>query len=58
MSYRDVLLTCYLDGRTRDEAAQRLSVSVDVVKGRLERGREMLRRRLTRRGLSLGAVTA
>jgi RNA polymerase sigma factor (sigma-70 family) len=55
-NYRTPLVLCYLEGRTRDEAAQELGCSVDAVKGRLERGRALLRRRLTRRGLSLSAA--
>ncbi|OWK38479.1 sigma-70 family RNA polymerase sigma factor [Fimbriiglobus ruber] len=49
------LLLCYLDGMTRDEAAQQLGVSVDILRGRLERGRSRLRSRLVRRGVSLPA---
>jgi RNA polymerase sigma factor (sigma-70 family) len=52
--YRGPLVLCYLEGRTRDEAARQLGVSVAAVKGRLERGRDMLRDRLTRRGCCLG----
>jgi RNA polymerase sigma factor (sigma-70 family) len=54
--YRAPLLLCYLDGKTRDEAAQQLGWSLDVFRGRLERGREALRRRLVRRGLALSAA--
>jgi hypothetical protein len=54
-SYRDVLVLCYLEGQTRDEAARQLGVDVGVVKGRLERARKMLAQRLTRRGLTLSA---
>jgi RNA polymerase sigma factor (sigma-70 family) len=54
-AYRDVLVLCYLEGQTRDEAAQRLGVDVGVVKGRLERGRKMLADRLRARGLTLSA---
>jgi len=53
--YRDVLVLCYLEGLTRDEAAERLRVAVGAVKGRLERGRKLLADRLARRGLTLGA---
>src|SRR5208282_2428506 len=54
-TYRLPLLLCYLDGRTRDEAAHQLGVKADVVRGRLERGRDKLRSRLTRRGVTLSA---
>ena len=53
--YRAPLILCYLDGRTRDEAAHQLGWSLDVFRGRLDRGREALRRRLVRRGLALSA---
>lgn len=51
--YRLPLVLCYLEGRTQEEAAQQLGWSAGVLKGRLDRGREHLRRRLTRRGLAL-----
>ncbi|MCI0642145.1 MAG: sigma-70 family RNA polymerase sigma factor [Gemmataceae bacterium] len=54
--YRAPLLLCYLEGKTRDEAAEELGWSPGSVKGRLERGRELLRQRLLRRGLPLSAV--
>jgi RNA polymerase sigma factor (sigma-70 family) len=53
--YRLPLLLCYLEGRTRDEAAAVLNLTPGTVKGRLERGREVLRERLARRGVSLSA---
>jgi RNA polymerase sigma factor (sigma-70 family) len=54
--YRAPLLLCCLEGRSRDEAAEQLGWSLGKVKGRLERGRQLLRRRLARRGLTLPAV--
>jgi RNA polymerase sigma factor (sigma-70 family) len=51
--FRAPLLLCYLEGKTRDEAAQELGWSSGTLRGRLERGRELLRERLTRRGLAL-----
>jgi RNA polymerase sigma factor (sigma-70 family) len=58
--YRLPLLLCYLEGQTRDEAAAALGISVGTVKGRVRRGCDLLRRRLTRRGvsLSLGLLAA
>lgn len=53
---REPLILCCLQGRTRDEAAETLGCSVIVVKGRLERGRDLLRRRLQRRGVELPAA--
>jgi RNA polymerase sigma factor (sigma-70 family) len=54
--YRAPLVLCYLEGRTRDEAAQELGWSEGRFRGRLERGREVLRSRLLRRGLGLSAA--
>jgi RNA polymerase sigma factor (sigma-70 family) len=56
--YRAPLVLCYLEGRTRDEAAAQLGWPPARVKSRLERGRDLLRVRLARRGLALGAVPA
>jgi WD40 repeat protein len=53
VSLRQPLILCCLEGRTRDEAAALLGCSVSAVKGRLERGREMLRQRLKQRGVQL-----
>ncbi|HYT94852.1 MAG TPA: sigma-70 family RNA polymerase sigma factor, partial [Gemmataceae bacterium] len=55
-SLRQPLVLCYLEGKTRDEAAQQLRWSVGRLKGRLERGRRLLCSRLTRRGVTLPAV--
>jgi RNA polymerase sigma factor (sigma-70 family) len=54
--YRAPLVLCYLEGRTRDEAAQELGWSLGTLRGRLERGRDLLRARLARRGLTLSAT--
>jgi RNA polymerase sigma factor (sigma-70 family) len=53
--YRLPLLLCYLEGKTRDEAAAALTLSPGTLKGRLERGRRILRDRLERRGVTLSA---
>ena len=47
------LVLCYLQGRTRDEAAAQLGMTLATLKRRLERGRHLLQVRLTRRGVSL-----
>src|SRR5262249_34936518 len=54
--YRAPLLLCCLEGRTRDEAARQLGWTLGALKGRLERGRDLLRKRLARRGLTLDAA--
>ena len=53
--YRQPLILCYLDGLTHQEAARRLGWPVGTVKVRLVRGRRLLRDRLHRRGIALGA---
>ncbi len=54
--YRAALVLCYLEGRTRDEAAKQLGWSLRTLDRRLERGRYLLRVRLTRRGLTLSTA--
>ncbi len=56
--YRVVLILCCLDGKSRDEAARELNCSPGSIKGRLERGRELLQHRLAKRGLPLAAALA
>src|SRR5713101_3064235 len=51
--YRAPLLLCYFEGQTQDEAARQLNWKKRTVKFRIERGRNLLRKRLTRRGLAL-----
>ena len=51
--YRVTLVLCYLEEKTQEEAARLLGWPKGAVKGRLERGREQLRARLSRRGLEL-----
>src|SRR5439155_12116175 len=53
--YRLPLVLCYLRGLSRDEAARQLGWTVQSLKGRLERGRLLLRDRLARRGITLSA---
>jgi RNA polymerase sigma factor (sigma-70 family) len=54
--FREPLVLCYLEGLRHDEAARRLGWSETTLKGRLQRGRELLRHRLVRRGLGLAAL--
>jgi hypothetical protein len=54
-TYREPLLLCYLEGMTRDRVARRLNVTLRTLDRRLARGRELLRRRLSRQGITLTA---
>src|SRR5262249_61018197 len=56
--YRAPLVLCFLETRTQDEAAELLGCSKSTLRRRLEHGRELLRRRLRRRGgaLSVGLL--
>jgi RNA polymerase sigma factor (sigma-70 family) len=51
--YRQPLVLCYFDGQTHDQAAARLAWPVGTVRTRLSRGRDLLHRRLVRRGVTL-----
>ncbi|HMF14984.1 MAG TPA: sigma-70 family RNA polymerase sigma factor [Gemmataceae bacterium] len=51
--YRVLVVLCYLQGRTYDEAARLLSLAKGTVSTRLTQARVLLRRKLTRRGLAL-----
>jgi RNA polymerase sigma factor (sigma-70 family) len=55
-AYRAPLVLCYLQGKSRDEAARELGWTVGKVKGGLERGRALLRARLTPQGLAVPAA--
>jgi RNA polymerase sigma factor (sigma-70 family) len=55
-AYRSPLLLCYLEGRTRDQAAKQLGCPLRTLERRLQRGRALLRVRLTRRGFTLSAA--
>lgn len=58
--YRDPVVLCYLEGLTYEEAGTQLHWPTGTVAGRLAKARELLRVRLTRRGvvLSSGALAA
>jgi RNA polymerase sigma factor (sigma-70 family) len=53
---RAPLLLCYYRGLTQDEAAAELGWKPRTIKARIARGRNILRRRLTRRGVDLPAA--
>jgi RNA polymerase sigma factor (sigma-70 family) len=55
---RTPLVLCYLDGRTRDEAAQQLGWSLRTLHRRLDEGRKRLRERLGRRGIAPALLAA
>ncbi len=57
-TYRIPVVLCDLNGQTHAEAARRLRCPVGTVSVRLRRARDLLRRRLTRRGLSVPAGVA
>ena len=51
-SYRAAVVLCFFEGRTHEEAADRLGWPVGTVKGRLARAKDLLRDRLTHDGES------
>lgn len=54
--YRAPLVLCYLEGMTNEQAARKLGWPIGSMSARLARGRELLRRRLSRRGMLLAAA--
>jgi RNA polymerase sigma-70 factor (ECF subfamily) len=54
--YRAPLVLCYLRGQTNAQAAAQLGWPTGSISERLARAREILRRRLNRRGLTLSAA--
>jgi RNA polymerase sigma factor (sigma-70 family) len=56
--YRAPLLLCYFEGMTHEEASRQLGWTPRSVKDRLERGRNRLRVRLAKRGVTLSLTLA
>jgi RNA polymerase sigma factor (sigma-70 family) len=54
--YRSVLLLCHAEGQTQEDAAQQLGLPLGTVRSRLARGRELLRKRLAARGVTISAA--
>jgi RNA polymerase sigma-70 factor (ECF subfamily) len=57
--YRAPIVLCYLEGKSYERAAQELGWPNSTLARRLERGRELMRQQLVRRGIavSVGALT-
>ncbi|HUR55113.1 MAG TPA: sigma-70 family RNA polymerase sigma factor, partial [Gemmataceae bacterium] len=53
---RAAVVACFLREQTQDEAARQLGWSLSTLRRRLDRGKELLRTRLTRRGATLSAL--
>ena len=57
--YREPVILCHLEEMTHEAAARALRCPIGTVHGRLSRARELLRQRLSRRGLAgLSALSA
>jgi polysaccharide biosynthesis/export protein len=57
--YRSVVVLCYWEGLTQEQAAAQLGCPIGTVRSRLARARDILRRRLVRQGLApLAGVVA
>jgi Flp pilus assembly protein CpaB len=54
--YRNSLVVCYLEGKTKEEAARQLGCPPGTISSRLARGREILRSRLAQRGVVVSAA--
>jgi RNA polymerase sigma factor (sigma-70 family) len=53
--YRDSVVLCYFEGRSKEEVARQLGCPAGTVSAWLARAREQLRGRLVRRGVALSA---
>jgi hypothetical protein len=55
--YRVPVLLCFFEGLTHAEAARRTGWAIGTVAGRLARAKELLARRLSRKGVGVATVT-
>ena len=53
---RSAVVVCLFEGRTQEEAGRILNVNPCTLKDRVRRGRELLRGRLSRRGITLAVM--
>ena len=58
--YRSVVVLCFWEGMTHEQAANQLGCPLGTVRSRMARARDLLRRRLARRGIApaTGAIAA
>jgi RNA polymerase sigma factor (sigma-70 family) len=56
--FRGPAVLCWLEGRTQQEAARLLGLSFITLRRRLERSKQLLHTRLTRRGMTLAVALA
>lgn len=54
--YRDALILHFLEGKTYEETAECLGVTLGTIEGRMKRGKRELQLRLTKRGVGLPAA--
>lgn len=54
--YQEALVVCYLEGRTREDAARHLRLSLRTLERRLTKGKKLLGGWLSRRGITLSAT--
>jgi RNA polymerase sigma factor (sigma-70 family) len=53
---RSAIVLCYMEGLTQEAAASALGCPLGTLKGRLSKGREVLRARLRRRGVAVSSL--
>jgi protein involved in polysaccharide export with SLBB domain len=58
--YRSVVVLCFWEGMTQEQAASQLGCPLGTVRSRMARARDLLRRRLATRGIApaMGAIAA